>query len=139
MGIAPLYRHVQAEQPIARICTLAADEAGPVTRHADVLALLGDERLARSHQIPLAPRTSRARRWLAAPWQLKQLTTHVSADLAAEVMNLAASRGVSVSAAVEVLMRRRCELMSSTSTHRCSRPLSNAPSVNASGHIRYRP
>src|SRR5690349_846738 len=34
----------------------------------------------------------------------KQLTTHVSAELAAEVAELARSRGVSVSAVVEVLI-----------------------------------
>jgi post-segregation antitoxin (ccd killing protein) len=34
----------------------------------------------------------------------QQLTTHVSAELAAEVADLARSRGVSVSAAVEVLL-----------------------------------
>ena len=34
----------------------------------------------------------------------KQLTTHVSAELAAEVADLALSRGVSISAAVEVLL-----------------------------------
>ena len=52
LDISPLYRQLQAEQPVARVRTLAGDEAWLVTRHADVQALLGDERLARSHPDP---------------------------------------------------------------------------------------
>ena len=52
LEIAPLYRQLQDKRPVARVRTLAGDEAWLVTRHADVQALLGDERLARSHPDP---------------------------------------------------------------------------------------
>ena len=53
LDISLLYRQLQVEHPIARVRTVAGDEAWLVTRHADVQALLSDDRLGRSHPDPV--------------------------------------------------------------------------------------
>jgi cytochrome P450 len=61
LDIAPLYRRLQAERPVARIRTPAGDPAWLITRYEDVKALFMDDRLARSHPNPdHAPRFSRS-------------------------------------------------------------------------------
>lgn len=52
LDIAPRYRELQAEQPVTRVRTAAGDPAWLVTRHEDVTALFGDDRLGRSHPNP---------------------------------------------------------------------------------------
>lgn len=52
LDIAPLSRWLQAERPITRVRTPAGDTAWLMTRYEDVKALLGDDRLVRSHPDP---------------------------------------------------------------------------------------
>jgi cytochrome P450 len=52
LAIAPRYRELQEQQPVARVRTTAGDPAWLVTRHEDVIALFGDDRLGRSHPNP---------------------------------------------------------------------------------------
>ncbi|MBO0805426.1 MAG: cytochrome P450 [Nocardiopsaceae bacterium] len=59
LDIAPRYRELQDEQPVTRVRSAAGDPAWLVTRHEDVAALFGDDRLGRSHPDPAnAPRAS---------------------------------------------------------------------------------
>lgn len=51
-ALAPRYRDLQASAPITPVLTAAGDSAWLVARHAEVEALLGDERLGRSHPWP---------------------------------------------------------------------------------------
>lgn len=56
---APRYRELQESASLARVRASTGDTAWMVTRHADVAALLGDDRLGRSHPDPgNAARTS---------------------------------------------------------------------------------
>ncbi|AEW98551.1 cytochrome P450 [Streptantibioticus cattleyicolor] len=52
LAIAPRYRELQDDEPVAPVHTAVGDPAWLVTRHADVTALFGDERLGRSHPEP---------------------------------------------------------------------------------------
>ncbi|MEV5569702.1 cytochrome P450 [Spirillospora sp. NPDC052269] len=52
LDIAPRYRELQDEQPVTQVRTVAGDPAWLVTRHEDVTALFGDDRLGRSHPTP---------------------------------------------------------------------------------------
>ena len=54
LEISPHYQWLQDEEPISRVRTPAGDAAWLVTRYDDVKALLGDERLGRSHPNPQA-------------------------------------------------------------------------------------
>jgi cytochrome P450 len=57
LEISPHYQRLQQEEPISRVRTPTGDAAWLVTRYDDVKALLGDERLGRSHPNPqTAPR-----------------------------------------------------------------------------------
>lgn len=57
LRLSPLLRELQARSPLCRVKTPAGDEAWLVTRHAELKALLMDERLGRSHPDPAnAPR-----------------------------------------------------------------------------------
>ena len=59
LEVAPGYRRLQAEQPVAPVETMAGDPAWLVTGYAEVKALCADERLGRSHPAPdRAPRLS---------------------------------------------------------------------------------
>ncbi|WP_030441199.1 cytochrome P450 [Actinoplanes subtropicus] len=49
---APRYGELQEREPVARVRTATGGLAWLVTRHADVTALLGDDRLGRSHPDP---------------------------------------------------------------------------------------
>jgi pentalenolactone synthase len=60
---APLFRVLQADQPVARVRTPAGDLAWLVTRYEDVKTLLADDRLARSHPAP-----DRAARFSSSPF-----------------------------------------------------------------------
>ena len=52
LEVAPRVRALQSQHPVARVRTAVGDEAWLVTRHADVSALLDDQRLGRSHPDP---------------------------------------------------------------------------------------
>ena len=52
LDIAPRYRELQDEGPVVQVRTVAGDPAWLVTRHEDVTALFGDDRLGRSHPNP---------------------------------------------------------------------------------------
>lgn len=59
LNIAPTLRQLQDEQPITQVRTATGDVAWMVTRHADVKALIADDRLGHSHPDPAnAPRFS---------------------------------------------------------------------------------
>jgi cytochrome P450 len=52
LAIATRYNELQDEQPVTQVRTTAGDTVWLVTRHEDVAALFGDERLGRSHPEP---------------------------------------------------------------------------------------
>lgn len=52
LDIAPRYRELQDDQPVVKVRTTTGDPAWLVTRHEDVSALFGDDRLGRSHPDP---------------------------------------------------------------------------------------
>jgi len=52
LAVAPRYRELQEHRPVAPVRAATGDPAWLVTRHDDVTALLGDERLGRSHPNP---------------------------------------------------------------------------------------
>ena len=57
LAISSRYAELREAEPVCRVRTPAGDPAWLVTRYHDVKALLGDERLGRSHSSPLtAPR-----------------------------------------------------------------------------------
>ncbi|KWT60994.1 cytochrome [Streptomyces albus subsp. albus] len=61
LRLSPLLRALQAQGPLCRVRTPAGDEAWLVTRHAELRAVLLDERLGSSHPDPAnAPRFVRS-------------------------------------------------------------------------------
>jgi len=52
LALAPRYRELQEQEPVARVRTATGDPAWLVTRHEDVTTLFGDDRLGRSHPSP---------------------------------------------------------------------------------------
>lgn len=52
LAIAARYRELQDERPVTQVRTTTGDTVWLVTRHDDVTALFGDERLGRSHPDP---------------------------------------------------------------------------------------
>jgi len=52
LDIPPRYRELQADEPVARVRTLAGDPAWLVTRHSDVRMLFAHPALGRSHPDP---------------------------------------------------------------------------------------
>ncbi|MBP2472360.1 pentalenolactone synthase [Crossiella equi] len=61
LEIAPLYRVLRRQGPLARVTSPAGDPAWLVTRHAEAKRIFGDKRFGRSHPDPAnAPRVSDA-------------------------------------------------------------------------------
>src|SRR5256885_1288148 len=61
LGIPPMYRRLQTDGPITRVCTPVGDRAWLVTRHEEVRYLFAHESVGRAHPDPEhAPRFTTA-------------------------------------------------------------------------------